>query len=143
MKTIIALTLASLALSGCGGGSSTSPPDNTAALAQAAIKAIADKTPEPAKYTGSFTAINNVSNGFVSGLGPAALAKGLAQTIVDNPAKWPDFYRLLISDAGLRITLYGESLHTVGAASGLPLYAPDTIFLATLRSDGLHVVQIN
>lgn len=141
MKSQFTALLASLALLGCGGGSSTSAPDNTAALAQAAIKAIADKTPPAKVFDGAFTAINGVSNGYVFGPSPAALAKGLAQNIAENPTKWPDFYRLLISDAGLKITLYGESLHTVGAASGLPLYAPDTIYIARLTTSGIVITN--
>ena len=158
MKAILVAAL-SLSLVACGGGSSapaqdnrdsgTSAANNTAAQAQAAIKAIADKVPAPKVYSGAYVSVAGVSQGFVAAPSEAALVRGLADAVVADPVKYSVYYKEMLSVQGLKIVVFGDSIKDAqgnvvrGAASGLVLYAPDTIFLATLRSDGLHVGQTN
>ena len=143
MKAILVAAL-SLSLVACGGGSSAPAQDNTAAQAQAAIKAIADKTPEPAKYTGSFVTVSaagfSVAQGFISGTSEQNVVEKLAKAIVAEPVKNAVYYQAMLSDAGLTFRLMGERVGT-GIASGLPLYAPDTIFIAKLTSGGLVITN--
>jgi hypothetical protein len=142
MKTTLAILL-SIALTGCGGGGSTASPDNTATSAQQAIANIANGLPAPKPaFEGAFTSINGVSNGYIFGPSKQAIAEALGRSVSLQPTAFPEYYKALISDSGLRVTVYGEKIGT-GAASGLPIYAADTIYTVTLRNDGLHVVQTN
>lgn len=128
-----------LSLSGCGGGASgDASPDNTAATIQAAAKAIADKLPPAKVYSGSFTIVNNVPNGFTAGTSERDVVTRLAKAVVADPTKWPELYRLLLSDAGLKISIVGESVG-VSAITGYTLYAANTNYTVKLTGNGLQI----
>lgn len=142
MKTLPVLTALAITLTGCGGGSSTSPPDNIAALAQAAIKNIASQVPEPTKYTGSFVTVSaagfSVAQGFILGTSERNVVEKLAQSIVAEPVKNAVYYTALLGDSGLRFILMGDKVG-VSAINGMPLYAPDTVYVVKLTSSGLII----
>lgn len=144
MKAQFTALLAALTIVGCGGGSSTSPPDNTAAQAQQSIANIAAKTPEPAKYTGSFVTVSaagfSVAQGFILGTSERNVVEKLAQSIVAEPVKNAVYYTALLGDSGLRFILMGDKVG-VSAINGMPLYAPDTIYIAKLASSGLVITN--
>lgn len=143
MLKISAALIILATVTACGGGSNSAssgaPQDNTAAIAQQAIKNISDSTPAPKPaFEGAWTAINGVSNGYVFGPSAEAIARGLAQTVVNEPVKWADYYRLLLSSAGLHITILGDS--TGVNQFGMATHAPDTIYTVKLTSDGTLLV---
>lgn len=151
MKAQFTALLASLALLGCGGGSNSqsSPPDNTAALAQAAQNAAGAYSAQhlqntPPTYTGSFVTVSaagfSVAQGFISGTSERNVVEALAKAIVAEPVKNAAYYQAMLSDAGLTFRLMGEKVGT-GIASGLPLYAPDTIYTVKLTANGLVIAN--
>lgn len=154
MKTLLVLTALAMTLTGCGGGSSganstSSAPDNTAALAQAAQNAAgnyAAQHPAPATvpYTGSFVTVSaagfSVAQGFILGTSERNVVEKLAQSIVAEPVKNAVYYTALLGDSGLRFILMGDKVG-VSAINGMPLYAPDTIYIAKLASSGLVITN--
>lgn len=131
------IVMASLSACGGGGGGGPASQDNTAAIAQQSVANIASSVPTPSKYTGSFIAIAGAPAGFFSASSPDSLVRGIANNISADPAKYADLYRLLISSAGLQITLYGETLPA--GPSGLARREADTVYTVKLTSSGLVV----
>lgn len=138
MKTTLALIL-SASLVACGGGSTPTLPDNSKAITTA-LGNIASKYPDSKAFTGGYMAVNGVPVGLVAGTSPEAVVKDLAQRIIDSPTSLDNTanYKLLLSDQGLKITMYGES--TGISTFGLVQKGNDTIYTVTSRTDGLHVV---
>lgn len=148
MKAILAAAL-SLSLAACGGGGSA-PPDNTAALAKDAIKAIADKTPTPKPFTGAYTLVNNVGVGHVAGSSPHDVVAYVASLIINSPTKtaqigngdalveYAAMYRLMLSADGLKVAIVGEKVG-VSAITGISLYAPNVVYTVKLTSVGLVI----
>lgn len=142
MKRTAFAALLSLALTACGGGSS--PPVDNTKLSQAVVnsaQAVAATLPETKPYTGSFAAVGGTSVGFMEGTSERALAEQLAGLIAKSPDKYPDWYRAMISDAGLKITLFGASTGK-STITGTLLYAPDMNYIAKLTTNGVVVTQI-
>jgi hypothetical protein len=126
-----------LAACGGGGGSSATVPDNSAAIS-AALSTVASTIPVTPAFTGAFTLVDGVSAGFVAGTSEKEVATTVANKIIASPSTYPNQYSLMLSDAGLKISIVGSAIGT-SAITGLTLYAPNTVFTAKLRSDGLHL----
>jgi hypothetical protein len=136
MKNASILILAML-LGACGGGGTPSVPDNSAAI-NAALTNIAKNTPTVPAYTGAFTLIEGISSGYVSGTSDQDVAARLLAPIVADPVKYAPLYKLLTSDAGLKVTIVGETVGT-SSINGLPLKNPDRVGIAKLLSTGLRI----
>lgn len=137
--SILVVILLSEALAACGGGgSSPSTPVLSVAPVVVSVPTIGDKPSKP--FTGAFMAIEGKAVGFVAGTSPEGAVKALAQLVVNDPVAYAPLYQLLLSDKGLRITVYGESLGT-GSVSGLPVYGPDVVYFVRLTSAGLIVTN--
>lgn len=144
MLKTFALVSILFTLTACGGGASTPIPDNTQAVKDALDK-VADKLPVPASkpFTGAFMAVNGVSIGYVSGKDKYDAVAFVASRVMDAPTGAnAEPYRLMLSEAGLKVTLFGESTGT-SSINGMPLYGPDSHATVTLRADGVHVVFAN
>lgn len=130
-------------LAACGGGGASTPalPDSTQAIKDALDK-VADKIPASKPFTGAFMAVNGTSIGYVSGKDKYDAVAFIASRIMDAPTGAnAEAYRLMLSDAGLRVVLFGESVGT-SSINGVPLYAPDSHAVVTLRVDGMHIVFV-
>lgn len=137
-KHIIILTIA-ISLTACGGGgggSNVAVPDNSAAI-NAALQNIASTLPVTAPFTGAFTLVDGVAMGYVEGTSEKDVATKLANMIISSPTTYPNQNKLMLSDAGLKITIAGKITGT--SALGLVTSLPDTVYTATIRNDGLHL----
>lgn len=139
-STLIAASLA-LSLSACGGGggSSSAPVDNSQPIKDAIPGIVNNLPPAPKPFTGAFMSIEGVSVGFVAGSSPADAVMRLARIIEADTTKYEPLYKMMLSDAGLRVVVHGEKIG-VGAASGLPIYAADKVFVVRLTSGGGIVI---
>lgn len=142
-KMMAAAITVSLAACGGGGASNVNLSSQAAAIDQA-ITNIAQNTPAPAPaYSGSFCAVNGVSIGFVSGTSEDAVAMSIAKSIANAPSTNAANYKLLLSDSGLSITLFGAMIPgQKSAITGLPLYDPNVNYVAKLTSSGLVVTKV-
>lgn len=142
MKNTVCILVAAL-LSACGGGGSTPAVDNSAAIQQAIsnISVPGVSTTAPA-YTGAFVLVNNSAVGFVAGTSDDNVAMVAAKAVADNPKGQADNYKLLISDAGLKLTVVGGLTGTKSSITGLLLSYPDIHYLAKLTTTGLIVQRL-
>lgn len=136
MKNVSVMILV-ITLAACGGGGTPSVPDNSAAI-NAALTNIAKNTPTAPTYTGAFTLIEGISSGYVSGTSDQDVVARLLTPILADPVKYAPLYKLLISDAGLKVTIVGENYGT-SSINGLPLKYSDRVGIAKLLSTGLKI----
>lgn len=137
MKTLLLVALAAT-LTACGGGGSVDTAASDKAVSQAASNAAAElakKHPTAPTYTGGFTLVNGVPNGFTTGSSPEMVVRSLAQAVVNEPVKYAALYKLLLSAEGLKITLLGKTLPV--SPSGLAQHDPDVVYNVKLTSSGL------
>ena len=81
-----------------------------------------------------------MSKGYATGNSPRQIAEELAAMVVANPGTFSEYYRMMLSSDGLEIKLAGEKVGN-SAINGVPLYAPDMVFVAKLTSGGLVVAE--
>lgn len=142
MHKMLSVLAVLFSLSACGGGGNPPTVDNSQAITDAA-KGVGSKYPNPVPaYSGGFFAVNGVAAGYVSGTSEEKIVSLMAAAIVkDGAINYPDWYKLLLSDAGLDITAFGAQIG-VGTVSGLPLMAPDHVYNFKLKSDGTLAVTM-
>jgi hypothetical protein len=138
MKSIITAAI-TLTLSACGGGSSEPIQDHSATVA-AAIPGIAANVPQTHSkpFTGAFMSVQGQSLGYIVCASPRACAEAVARAVISDPAKFAEFYGLMLSDAGLKVTIFGESVGTSGI-NGATLYAPDVVYMVKLTANGIVI----
>jgi hypothetical protein len=143
-KHILPVLLLSSVLSACGGcGGSTNasngPTANDKALLDSALTNIVKTLPEPSKaFTGAMVTINGTGGYYFNGASEKEVAKAAGQYIVDNPVKYTDEYRLLLSADGLKVGVLGDaSVSKLGN-----VVQPVSKFVVKLTSGGVVVSVI-
>jgi len=146
--SILTILSASLFLSACGGGggSSNNAPiaDNSAAI-NAAIPGVANNVPlingqTPKPFTGAFMLIEGQSIGYVNATSPRAAVEVVARIVMGDVTKYSGFYKAMLSDAGMRVEVVGESMGK-SLTTGVVMYAPNVVFVVKAMKDGTVVIS--
>jgi hypothetical protein len=139
-KSLFFAAFLSASLAACGGGGA-SVPDNSQAISDALHNINIPGVPSTpaAPFTGAFLAVNGVAVGWVAGKDPYDAVSAAVTPVIDHPSTYPDLYKLLLSDAGLKVVVYGKITGT--SPLGVVQHEPDVTYTAKLMADGLHIVQ--
>lgn len=146
MKAFLLMAPAVL-LAACGGGGGSSAPAQTASAditqpALAGAQAAADKAtaslPAAKPFTGGFASVDGYSQGFVLGTSERDIAEKLGRAVAASPSIYGDFYKALLSDAGMRVVVFGASIGK-SSINGAILYAADSVFIVKLTTNGVVV----
>lgn len=135
MKTLLFAIAFASTLSACGGGGTGPVIPNIAPAVQEAIT-----VPVVKPYTVAWTALQGVSIGFVTGYDEYDTVAAAISPVVQNPGKYPDFYKAMLSDKGLPVTLYGEKTGTSNI-TGAAIYGPDRVYFVKLTNAGIVITK--